>query len=281
MTVGISKSSISRRAIAAGEKVLRELLAKDLSQTPVLVIYLDGIQFDRHHVLCALGADSQGYKHVLGLAPGASENSTVVKELLEDLVRRGLDPKTRRLFVIDGTKALRAGIEAVFGADHPVQRCRNHKIRNVLAHLPEDQHEQTKAAMRAAFQLDWKTGQTKLEQLAGWLERGGWSSAAARLREGLEEMFTLNRLGLPASLGRCLCTTNVLDSSHAGLREKTRRVSRWQGQDMALRWAAGALLATAKKFRRIMGYQQLWMLQTHLEQKSDQQKEIAMPRKTG
>ena len=231
-------------------------------------------------MLCAVGVDPQGYKHVLGLAAGASENTTVVKELLEDLVQRGLDPQQRRLFVIDGAKALRAGIDAVFGPDNPVQRCRNHKLRNVLDHLPKEQHDQTKAALRAAFKLDAKAGQGKLEQLAGWFERGGWSSAASSLREGLAEMFTLNRLGLPASLCRCLATTNLVDSSHSGIREKTRRVSNWQDQAMALRWASGSLQATAEKFRRIMGYQQLWMLQAHLKQKTDAT-EVVTERKAG
>jgi len=279
-SVGISKSSISRQTIAASAKLLQELLAKDLSQTTILIVYLDGIQFGQHHVLCAVGVDPQGYKHVLGLAAGASENTTVVKELLEDLVQRGLDPQQRRLFVIDGAKALRAGIDAVFGPDNPVQRCRNHKLRNVLDHLPKEQHDQTKAALRAAFKLDAKAGQGKLEQLAGWFERGGWSSAASSLREGLAEMFTLNRLGLPASLCRCLATTNLVDSSHSGIREKTRRVSNWQDQAMALRWASGSLQATAEKFRRIMGYQQLWMLQAHLKQKTDAT-EVVTERKAG
>jgi len=279
-SVGISKSSISRQTIAASAKLLQELLAKDLSQTTILIVYLDGIQFGQHHVLCAVGVDPQGYKHVLGLAAGASENTTVVKELLEDLVQRGLDPQQRRLFVIDGAKALRAGIDAVFGPDNPVQRCRNHKLRNVLDHLPKEQHDQTKAALRAAFKLDAKAGQGKLEQLAGWFERGGWSSPASSLREGLAEMFTLNRLGLPASLCRCLATTNLVDSSHSGIREKTRRVSNWQDQAMALRWASGSLQATAEKFRRIMGYQQLWMLQAHLKQKTDAT-EVVTERKAG
>jgi putative transposase len=264
-SVGISKSAVSREAIAASEKQLQDLLEKDLSALSILVIYLDGIQLGKHHVLCAVGVDFQGYKHVLGLAAGASENTTVVKELLESLVARGLDPKEPKLFVIDGAKALRAGIDAVFGTHHAVQRCRNHKVRNVLDHLPEDQKPQTQSAMKAAFTLEAKEGQKKLEQLAAWLDRGGWQGAADSLREGLSEMFTLNRLDLPAALCRCLATTNLIDSSHSGIREKTHRISRWQNEAMALRWAATSLLATAGRFRRIMGYQQLWILQQNLK----------------
>jgi putative transposase len=264
-SVGISKSAVSREVIAASEKQLKDLLEKDLSPLSILIIYLDGIQLGKHHVLCAVGVDPQGYKHVLGLAAGASENTTVVKELLEGLVARGLDPKEPRLFVIDGAKALRAGIDAVFGTHHAVQRCRNHKLRNVLDRLPEDQQQQTKSAMKAAFTMDAKEGQRKLEQLAGWLERGGWQGAADSLREGMSEMFTLNRLDLPAQLCRCLATTNLIDSSHSGIREKTHRISRWHNEAMALRWAATSLLATAGRFRRIMGYQQLWILQQNLK----------------
>ena len=133
-------------------------------------------------------------KHVLGVREGASENAEVTSALLEDLVERGLDPGRRRLFVIDGSKALRKAIEKVFGQRHPIQRCRNHKLRNVLGHLPKDQHPQVKAAFRAAMKLDAKQGEQKLEQLARWLERDH-PSASASLREGLSEMFTINRLG--------------------------------------------------------------------------------------
>ena len=279
-SVGISKSSVSREAIAASEQQLKELLEKDLSETTILVIYLDGIQFGKHHVLCAVGVDPQGYKHVLGLAAGASENATVVKELLESLVARGLDPKVPRLFVIDGAKALRAGIDSVFGTHHAVQRCRNHKARNVLDRLPKEQQPQTKSAMRAAFTMEAKEGTRKLEQLASWLERGGWQGAADSLREGLSEMFTLNRLDLPEKLCRCLCTTNLIDSSHSGVREKTHRISNWQNESMALRWTATSLLATAGRFRRIMGYQQMWILEQNLKRFAEAS-QVATQRKAG
>ena len=279
-SVGISKSAVSREAIAASEQQLKDLLEKDLSQLSILIIYLDGIQLGKHHVLCAVGVDLQGYKHVLGLGAGASENTTVVKELLEGLVARGLDPKEPKLFVIDGAKALRAGIDAVFGTHHAVQRCRNHKVRNVLDHLPEEHKQQTRSAMKAAFTLDAKEGQRKLEQLAGWLEQSGYQGAADSLREGLPEMFTLNRLDLPPKLCRCLATTNLIDSSHSGIREKTHRISRWQNEAMALRWAATSLLATAGKFRRIMGYQQLWILQQNLKRFAADA-EVVSPRKAG
>ena len=240
------------------------------------MIYLDGIQMGSHHVLAAVGVDSDGKKHVLGVREGASENAEVTSALLEDLVERGLDPGRRRLFVIDGSKALRKATEKVFGQRHPIQRCRNHKLRNVLGHLPKDQHPQVKAAFRAAMKLDAKQGEQKLEQLARWLERDH-PSASASLREGLSEMFTINRLGLPPRLRKCLGSTNLIDSTHSGVRQKTRRVTNWKNGAMALRWAAASFVETEKSYRRIIGYDQLWMLRAHL----DDHEPVAEMRKAG
>ncbi len=263
-TVGVSKSAVSRETIEASARVLKDLMERRLDTWDLLVIYLDGIQFGAHHVLAAVGVDSDGKKHVLGMREGASENTEVTRALLEDLVERGLDPKRRRLFVIDGSKALRKAIGQVFGGSHPVQRCRNHKLRNVLGHLPKDEHPQAKAAIRAAFKLEANDGEQKLEQLARWLERDH-PSAAASLREGLSEMFTINRLGLPPRLRKCLGSTNLIDSTHSGVRQKTRRVTNWKNGAMALRWAAASFLETEKSYRRIIGYHQLWILKAHLD----------------
>jgi putative transposase len=263
-TVGVSRSAVSRETIEASERVLKELMERRLDGWDLLVIYLDGIQFGDHHVLGAVGVDAGGEKHVLGVREGASENGEIARALLADLVERGLDPSRRRLFVIDGSKAIRGAITQVFGGQHPVQRCRNHKLRNVVGHLPKDQHAQVKAAMRAAWKLDAKEGEQKLDQLARWLERDH-PSAAASLREGLGEMFTINRLGLPPRLRRCLGSTNLIDSSHSGVRQKTRRITNWKNGSMALRWAAATFVETEKSYRRILGYRELWMLRAQLD----------------
>lgn len=266
-TVGVSESQVSRETIEAGERVLKALAERDFSKHDVLAVWIDGLQLGSYHVICAVGVDVEGRKHVLGLREGATENAVVAKALLEDLVARGLDPKRRRLFVIDGSKALRKAIDEVFGDGTPVQRCRNHKLRNVLGHLPEDQHDQAKSTLKAAFKLDMKEGTAKIEQYATWLERQ-WPSAAGSLREGLSELFTINRLGLPSELRRCLGTTNLIDNGHSALRERVRRVKHWQSGSMALRWTAVAFDAISQGFRRIMGYNHLWMLKAALEEPS-------------
>jgi putative transposase len=264
-TVGVSRSSVSREASEASEEELRRLCERRWEELDLLIIYLDGVIFGDHHVLVAVGVDEEGKKHVLGLAEGASENQAVAKGLLEDVVRRGVRTDRKYLFVIDGSKALRAAIDAVFGAKHPVQRCRHHKIENVLGYLPEHLKDQIKAAMRSAFRLPAREGMARLEKQAEWLERE-YPSAATSLREGLAEMFTVNRLGLSPSLSRCLVSTNVIESPHSGVRLRTRKICRWRDGKMVLRWAAAALLMTEQNFRRIMGYRDLWMLKAALDQ---------------
>ena len=264
-TVGVSRSSVSREAIGASEEELRRLCERRLDELDLLIIYLDGVIFGDHHVLVAVGVDAEGHKHVLGVAEGASENQAVAKGLLEDVVRRGVRTDRKYLFVIDGSRALRAAIDAVFGADNPVQRCRHHKIENVMGYLPEHLKDQTKAAMRSAFRLAAREGMARLEKQAEWLERE-YPSAAASLREGLAEMFTVSRLGLSPSLARCLVSTNVIESPHSGVRLRTRRVCRWRDGKMVLRWAAAALLMTEQNFRKIMGYRDLWMRKAALDQ---------------
>ncbi len=274
-TVGVSKSTVSREAVEASEEELKRFCERRLEELELLILYLDGVIFGQHHVLVAVGVDREGKKHVLGLAEGASENRVVARGLLEDLVRRGLKTDQKHLFVIDGSKALRAAIEAVFGTENPVQRCRHHKLENVMGYLPEELKEQTKAAMRAAFRLPAKEGMARLEKQAEWLERE-YPSAAVSLREGLAEMFTVNRLGLSPGLARCLVTTNIIESPHSGVRLRTRRICRWRDGKMVLRWAAAALLMTEAHFRKVMGYRDLWMLEAALGRKTrTPQEEVA------
>ncbi len=202
-TVGVSRSSISRQAIEGSSEQLRQLEARRWDQVDLLAIYVDGQRFGEHHVISAVGVDREGGKHILGIEPGATENAAAVKKLFTRLREQGMPTDRRYLFVIDGAKALRAAIDEVFGADQAVQRCRNHKVRNVLDELPREQQAQVRNLMRAAWKLtDADEGMKRLEQLARFLE-AGYESAAGSLREGMSEMFTIQRLNLPL---RC---TNV------------------------------------------------------------------------
>ena len=265
-TCGVSKSNVSREAAEASAEALKELLERRFDGIDLLVIYIDGMQFGEHHIISAVGVDRSGHKHVLGMQQGATENAAAVEDLLEQLVARGVDAEEKRLFIIDGAKALRAAINKVFGPQHPVQRCRNHKIRNVCDRLPKEQKDQVKAAMRASYKLEAKEGMARLRKLADWLEQES-PAAANSLREGLEECFTINRLGISPSLHRCLATTNVIESPQSGVRMRTRRVCRWRDAAMVERWAAASFLATEKNFRRIIGWKDLWQLEAILGRK--------------
>ncbi len=278
-SVGISRSSVSREMVDASAQALQALAERRFDEPDILIVYIDGIVLGNFHVVAAVGVDRAGNKQVLGLKEGATENAVVVTALLEDLVARGLRPDRRRLFVIDGAKALRKAIDAVFGAANPVQRCRRHKERNVQGYLPEEEAERVLGVMKAAFRLPAELGITKLDKEAKALEKS-YPSAAASLREGLEEMFTVNRLGLPEPLQRCLNSTNVIESVFSGSRSKTRRVTHWRHGDMALRWAAASLVETEKHFKKLMGYQHLGFLERCLNESKFEQ-EMVEERKAG
>lgn len=263
-SVGVSKSAVSRANIEAGEKLLKELAEKRFDDLEILIIYIDAICLGDYHILGAIGVDSTGSKHVLGLREGSSENSVVATELLNDLVSRGVKPDRTRLFVIDGSKALRNAIDAVYGSANPVQRCRIHKLRNVIGHLPRDQHRNARSTLCAAWKMEAHEGKQQIEQLAQWYQRKH-PSAANSLREGLDELFTINAMNLPTKLMRCVSTTNVIESANWGARQRIGRVRNWQSGAMALRWSSCAFEAASKQFRKVMGHQQLWMLKAHLD----------------
>ena len=262
-TVGVAKSSVSRKFVQASALALKELMARRFDAVDLLAIYLDGIVVAKHHILAAVGVDAAGTKHLLGLAKGASENARVVKDLLNSLVERGVQPERKRLFVIDGSKALRSGIEEVFGDDAWVQRCRAHKVRNVTERLPRELAAQVKSVMQAAYKLPEKEGMAKLKHQAAWLKTD-YSDAAASLLEGLEETFTVNRLRLTPALIRCLSTTNIIENPNGAVRRVVGRVSNYRDADMAMRWSAMGFLEAEKSFRRIQGYKDMWVLATAL-----------------
>lgn len=258
-TVGIAKSSVSRRFIRASRDALEALTGRRFDEVDILAVWIDGIIVDDHHILAAVGVDAEGRKHLLGVAQGSSENAQVAKDLLSSLVERGIGPDRVRQFVIDGSKALRSAIEELFGDQAKVQRCRMHKMRNLTERLPKPIAAQVRAVMHAAYKLPEKDGIAKLKQQAVWVKTE-YADAAASLLEGLEETFTVNRLKLTPSLMRCLASTNVIENLNGAVRRVTHRVSRYRDAAMALRWTATGFLEAEKSFRKIQGHRQLWVL---------------------
>jgi putative transposase len=254
--LGISKSAVSRQFVKQSAQALAELRSRRFDDTDLVAIYVDGIIVAKHHLIAALGVDASGAKHVLGLAAGSSENARVVKDLLGSLQERGVDLNVARLWVIDGSKALRAGIDQYCGAAAHVQRCRLHKLRNVTERLPKDEAEQARWVMTQAFKLDAAKGQQKLRELAKHL-RAQHPDAAASVLEGLAEMFTITQLGVTGELARCLGTTNIIESPNSVVRRVTGRVTNYQDADMATRWTAAGFIEAERSFRRLRGHQQI------------------------
>lgn len=218
-----------------------------------------------HCVIIALGVDADGVKHALGLWEGTTENQAVCQALLRDLVRRGLAAERTRLYVIDGGKGLRAAILAAFGEHALVQRCRVHKRRNVLDHLPERERVFVGRALdRAWAEPDAARAETALHALARQLE-ATHPGAAASLREGLAETLTVTRWSPPASLVRTFKSTNPIESMNGMCRTVTRNVKRWGDGTMVLRWIAAGVCAAERQFRRINGHRDLHVLRRALE----------------
>jgi putative transposase len=261
---GISKSAVSERFVVGTQKKLAELMGRRLSGLKLLAVMIDGVHFADHVVLVAIGIDLLGSKHVLGLIEGATENAAACKALLADLIERGLPAERMLLFVIDGAKALHKAITDTFGARALIQRCRQHKKRNVTDALPERMRAQVNSAMSQAYASgDVKRARQLLENLARSLERNH-PSAAASLREGLDETLTVMRLDLPERLERVLSSTNLIENLFSRVREMSRRVRNWQSGTMILRWSAAGMLEAERNFRKIVGYRSLTKLEAAL-----------------
>jgi putative transposase len=260
---GIKRSSVSRHWKAATAKELEQLTQRPVPKD-LLVLMVDSKFFGGDCLVAAIGLDLQGKKHVLGLWHGATENATVVKGLLEDLVSRGLETERKLLIVLDGAKALRKAVQMVLGEQAVVQRCRIHKMRNVLDQLPEEKKAQTRWRLQGAWaQKDPKTAERELRKTARWLE-DSWPMAAASLLEGLEETLTVQRLNIHHKLCRSLSNTNLIENCFSQVAHRARRVKRWNGPKMILRWTATALLAAEKAFKRVNGCEQLKDLEKSL-----------------
>ena len=272
---GIEKSSVSREFVAASAAQLKKLFERKLDGLDVAAILIDGIHFGKQVLVVALGIESSGKKQVLGLWQGATENTAVVKDLLEDLVARGLSTERRYLFVIDGAKALRAAIERVFGAHAEVQRCQLHKRRNVAEYLPKNAQGDYDRRIRNAYAMTgYAEAKTELEKIFRQLERVN-PSAARSLEEGMDETLTVHRLGLAEPLRRSLTTTNPIESCLSTVERVARRVKRWHGGDQALRWTATGLLEAERKFRKVRGYREMPTLQRKLNPSLTQQVQVA------
>ncbi len=261
---GTSKSAVSRRFVARTRTALGELLSRDLTEFKCCAIFGDGLEVADHTIVAAIGVDYEGKKHVLGIKEGSTENATVCKGLLADLVDRGLDVSGGVLLVLDGGKGWKTPVRDVFGELALTQRCRLHKERNIVGYLPDHLHPQVRRRLRKAWRkTDAEEALRRLEALARWLEELGHPSAAGSVREGMEETVTINRLGVPEALAVSLYSTNIVESAFSVGRAVMGNVKRWRPRSksrMIERWCAAGLLVAEGQFRRVKGYREIPVL---------------------
>lgn len=262
------RSAGSRRFVALSSVQLADWLSRRIDALDLPVVMIDGIHFRDRVVLVALGFDSQGKKHVLGIREGSTEKTAVVKALLSELIDRGLNADRMRLWVIDGAKALRRAVTEVFGASARVQRCQVHKRRNVLDHLPDEMHASVGRAMADAWASNnVALAKRQLERLAGSLAKEH-PGAAASLREGLDETLTVIDLGLDEALYRTFSTTNPIENLNGSIAQFTANVKRWRDGQMVLRWIGAALTDASRRFRAVRGYRDMKRLLTALAKRA-------------
>jgi putative transposase len=255
---GTSKSNASRALIDATTARLAQFVSRRLDEVDLVAMFIDGIEFAGHSVVIALGVTLDGTKEPLGIWAGSTENTTIVTELLTNLVGRGLRVEHPMLFVIDGGKAIRKALRDVFGNRAVVQRCQVHKARNVREHLSEERRAYVARQMRDAYNsTTFATAKKKLLQLASWLASNGEDSAAASLREGLDETITVMRFGLSKTLQRTFATTNAIENMNGSLRRIARNVKRWRDETMIRRWVALGIAEAQRGFRRVKGHKNM------------------------
>jgi putative transposase len=262
---GLEKSAISEHFIEASREKLKAMMERRLDKTRICALLIDATPFEGQQMVAALGIDEYGRKTILGIRQGATENATVVGELLGDLVERGLDFSQPRLYVLDGGKALSAAVKKHAGESAAIQRCQVHKRRNVLDHLTDEQKPGIAKKLNAAYALeDYGAAKQALNVLHRELMDLN-PSAARSLGEGMEETLTVHRLHLPIQLRKTMASTNVIESAFSIVERVCRNVKRWHGGDQRERWVGSGLLVAEKQFRRITGYKQIPALIRELE----------------
>jgi len=276
---GLEKSAVSEHFVEASREKLQHMMERRLDKTRLCALLIDATPFAGQQMVAALGIGEDGRKTILGIRQGATENATVVGELLADLMERGLDFTRPRLYVLDGGKALTAAVKKYAGESAPIQRCQVHKRRNVLDHLTDEQKPGVATRLNAAYALeDYAAAKQALNALHRELMDLN-PSAARSLGEGMEETLTVHRLHLPMQLRKTMASTNVIESAFSIVEQVCKNVKRWHGGDQRERWVGSGLLVAEKQFRRITGYKQIPPLIRELEVLTTSKSEVVKRRK--
>ena len=262
---GLEKSAVSEHFIEASRKKLQAMMERRLDKMRLCALLIDATPFAGQQMVAALGIDEYGRKMIWGIRQGATENATVVGELLAELVERGFDFTEPRLYILDGAKALSAAVKKHAGESAAIQRCQVHKRRNVLDHLTDEQKPDVAKKLNAAYALeDYAAAKQALNAVHRELMDLN-PSAARSLGEGMEETLTVHRLHLPMQLRKTMASTNVIESAFSIVEQVCKNVKRWHGGDQRERWVGSGLMVAEKQFRRITGYKLIPALIKELE----------------
>lgn len=257
---GVEKSAVSENFIAASREKVKELMERPLGELRLCAVLIDGTPFKDRQMIVALGIGCDGRKTVLGLREGATENAAVVNSLLSELLERGLDFSTPRLYILDGGKALSAAVKRHAGETGFIQRCQVHKKRNVIDHVPEEYKADVKRKLQNAYAMvEYEAAKKALENLHRELMHIN-PSAARSLAEGMEETLTVHKLRIPQQLRKTLSSTNVIESAFSIVETVCRNVKRWREGDHIERWVASGLSVAERQFRKVIGYREIPML---------------------
>ena len=257
---GIEKSAVSENFIEASREKVKQLMERPLGELRLCAVLIDGTPFKDRQMIVALGIGCDGTKTVLGIREGATENATVVSALLSELVERGLDFSTPRLYILDGGKALHAAVRRHAGEAAFIQRCQVHKKRNVVDHLPDEHKADVRKKLQNAYAMsEYSDAKRALEKLHRELMDLN-PSAARSLEEGMEETLTVHRLRVPDQLRRTLSCTNVIESAFSIVETVCRNVKRWRPGDQIERWVGSGLLVAERQFRKVIGHRQIPLL---------------------
>jgi transposase-like protein len=254
---GISRSSCSRKLVQATTGKLKEFRERNLGNIDPFAIFLDGIRRGKSVFVVGVCIDTSGNKSFLGFWEGSTENSEVCNMLLRDIERRGLSLHPAILFVTDGGSGICKSLRERFGKSLFHQRCTIHKKRNIMCHLPKHLRREAAARLDQALGcVSYSEAKKELKKVLKWLE-DVHVSAAASLKEGFEELLTVQKLGVPQALRKSLHTTNVIDSSFASVRWGERNIQRYRSGKMTQRWLASVLLHCETRFQRVFGYREI------------------------
>jgi putative transposase len=257
---GVEKSAVSENFIEASREKVKQLMERPLGELRLCAVLIDGTPFKDRQMIAALGIGCDGTKTVLGIREGATENTAVVSGLLSELVERGLDFSTPRLYVLDGGKALAAAVRKHAGEAGFIQRCQIHKKRNVVDHVPDEHKADVKRKLQNAYAMaDYADAKRALDRLHRELMDLN-PSAARSLEEGMEETLTVHKLRVPDQLRRTLCCTNVIESAFSIVETVCRNVKRWRDGDHIERWVGSGLLVAERQFRKVIGHRQIPLL---------------------